>query len=518
MMFRSFTALIVAVAALAAAFVFIAPSQVRAQGDTYVDLSVEVDATGSSSWWFTARNHGTATAYGVVLDVEFADQAYYTTLAGDRVFSSEFQQKSGSTCSGHIPGATCLSGVFPVGVLEPGEEKSFYIRTKLAPGLPCCPNSGDDWVVPARAEVKGTFPEEEERFRGDNTVTEWIYADSNSAFSDSRAYRAVYEMEATVDDLLPEPGDTVKFKFYVTRGVQQPIFDAKLRLKLDDGMGTPTATPPTGSTFATAPGLTRTWDWDFDIEVVGSTDAVRGKSLEVSTTLDDPLPAGVAVSDLCLTAELTARPDNISVHVRPVYTSAESCFREDPVVLFEEGGVILFSLHPCVGVTAYPCSNADNVGMWVVGEVRDDYSGPTATRMAGIARDKAVLDPARVFVQVKDPQGRRIDTYSASVNSGTAPSWHTARVAHANIGNSPVEGVQIAYTRREFTAEQRANYNRLDRTVAVAGLDGAAAPGLVKLRYPTSGNAEFTPNPSHTRTKSVRGLLSWWGSSGFSSR
>ncbi len=468
---------------MAAAFAFSASAQ--AQYETYVDLSVEI--TAAQSLHFTARNHGTATAYGVTMDIELADQAIAVTLAGEEVRSVEFEQKSGTTCSGNIPGTTCINGTFPIGTLAPGEEKSFYITTKLAPGLPCCSNPINDyWMVPSRAVVKNTITGEEERFKGDNTDTKWIRANGHDSVYNASHVFANYWLEASVDNLLPEAGDTVKFSFEAERfgGINASVFGAKVRLKLDEGMGTPTATPAT-ETFAAATGLTRTWDWDFDLE-----HPLASRTLEVSTTLDDPLPVGVAVSDLCLTAELTAeRPNNISQ--RP--TSAEICLREDPVVLLQEGDAILFNMYPCVSVTAYPCTSSDTL------EVRGTDDG--AARAAGIARDEAILDPDSVFIQVKDPEARLIDTQSTSVNSGTAPSWQTAREPDARSGNRTVGGVGISYTRREFDSTQIANYSNLARTMAVTALDGGAAPGLVKVRYPGSGNVfyDLTTTGSHER-------------------
>ena len=472
---------LLALAALAAAFAF-APRDAHAQDLSYVDLSIKI--TVGTTFSFTARNHGTAIAYGVTVDIELADQ---NNLSPDR---PQFKQNSGTTCSVNIPTATatstCFSGVWTVGTLKPGEETSFGFHPDLARGLPCCPDINDEWTVPARAVIKNTVPEEEERFKADNTAVGWIVTKPLGNANKEAVGR--YWLEASVDDLLPDPGDTVKFsfEFNTVSGLTQ-LAEVKARLKLDDGMGTPTAstsTLPSGTTFDAAPGLTRTWDWNI------GRPTTRGLELEVSTTLDDPLPANVARSDLCLTAELTARPNNIGTVDRVTYTTAEICLREDPTVLLEEGQATLFSIHPCVGVTAYPCSSDDTIEVLAIGD--------SAARAAGIARDESLLDPDRVFVQVKDPEGRRIDTYSASVNSGTAPSWHTARQAHTNI-DSAVDGVDVRYTRGAFTTEQKANYNRLDRTVAVAGLAGATAPGVVKIRYPTSGNAEFEPNPSATR-------------------
>ena len=220
-----------------------------AQGETYIDLSVEI-AVGNQ-YTFTARNHGTAVAYGVTLDVELADQAIAVDHLGNEVLSAGFQRKSGTTCSGNIPGTTCINGVFPVGTLQPGESKSFAITPKLAPGLPCCTNPIDDyWTVPAWAVIKNTAPGEEERFKGDNTDTAWIYVNGENSASNSRAAEARYWLEASADNLLPEAGDTVRFTFKLEAsavvGGSEFLRDVKLRLKLDDGLGTqrPPHCPP----------------------------------------------------------------------------------------------------------------------------------------------------------------------------------------------------------------------------------------------------------------------------------
>ena len=287
-------------AALEAAFAVSAPAE--AQSDTYVDLSVEITVTGLAHI-FTVRNTGTAIAYGVTVDIELADQVASRA-------DTPFKQKNGTTCSGNIPGTTCVSGVWTVGALEPGEEAEIAIRPLLASGLPCCSALNDEWTVPARAVIRNTVPEEEERFKGDNTDVGWIVTTQSSSVNNREAVGR-YWLEASVDDLLPDAGDTIKFNFKVSKVSGSELDDAKVRLKLDNGMGTPTATPPSGTTFAAATGPTRTWDWK-----LGST----GNVLEVSTTLDNPLPSGVDRSDLCLTAELSARPgDNLGIVGRDSY-------------------------------------------------------------------------------------------------------------------------------------------------------------------------------------------------------
>ena len=477
---HSYIALSVAVAVLAAAFAFSAPAE--AQSDTYVDLSVEI--TVGTGFSFTARNNGTAIAYGVTVDIELADQQERTLV------SSVVRRKSGTTCSGSIPGTTCQSIVWTVGTLEPGEEANIGLSPRLASGLPCCSALNDEWTVPARAEISNTVPGEEERFKGDNTDVGWIVTTQSSGVNNREAVGR-YWLEASVDDLLPDPGDTVTFSFeWNSITSLNSMFDTKVRLKLDDGMGTPTAstsTLPAGTTFDAAQGLARTWDWNI------GTPTTRPLRLEVSTTLDDPLPAGVLRSDLCLTAELSARPINLGVDDR--YTSAEICLTEDPDVLLQEGEATLFSIHPCVGVTTYPCSSDDTIEMRVV--------GGSAARAAGIDRDEAVLHPESVFVHVKDPEGRRIDTHSDSVNSGTAPSWHTLRPAHRNLQGGGVGGVDVRYSLLAFASGERENYidNSLDLSASVAGLGTSTAPGLVNIRYSSSfPSAEIKLNPSGSAT------------------
>ena len=410
-------AVLLLLTALAAVFAFSAPAQ--AQDDSYVDLSVEVVSDYSHS--FTARNHGTATAYDVTMDIELADQAIALTLAGEERRSVEFEQKSGTSCSGNIPGTTCINGTFPVGTLAPGEEKSFYIIPKLAPGLPCCPIVTTNWTVPAWAVVKSGVPEEDEHFKADNSAVSWISVDGRDDPGSNGAARSTYWLEASVDDLLPEAGDTVKFTFRPLTGFsgREHITGAIVRLKLDNGMGTPTATPPTDTTFAAATGLTRTWDWD-----IGE---LQHFPMEVSTTLDNPLPAGVAVSDLCLTAELTARPDNRGFSDRAAYTTAEFCLREDPVTLLQNGETDLFTIYPCVGVTTYLCSSSDTVEMVV--------NGDQAARAAGINRDEALFDLDNVAVKVNDLEGRVVSGGNlswVSTDAGLPTSIDNSRLSSAD--------------------------------------------------------------------------------------
>ena len=480
------------IAVLAAAFAFSAPTQ--AQDETYVDLAIDFEST--VGWEITATNQGSADAYGVTVYIEAADQV----LVGmnERVFDLSDSTTCKRIKSSKIETATCASGVWNVGHLAAGESEVFGFAASLVSTLTQVTTNIERYPVLAYAEFQDTtIPAEPEFLKQNNSDSAWLATakDRTAGGADPQGARGEYWLEASVDGLQPQAGDTVKFSFkaamtYATGRRDTSLRGVKLRIELSPGMGTPTATPPSGTTFAAAQGLTRTWDWD-----IGTFQSNTPLDLVVSTTLDNPLPAGVARSDLCLTAELTAeRPDNISQREN----SAEICFREDPVVLLQEGEAILWNMYPCVAVTAYPCSSDDTLEMRV--------AGGSAARAVGIGRDEAVLLPEKVFIQVKDPEGRLIDTQSHSVNSGTAPSWQTAREPDHRSGERTVGGVEISYTRKEFDSTQIANYSNLARTMAVTALDGGTAPGLVKVRFPGSGSAFYDLTTTGTVTKPTFGL------------
>ncbi len=402
--------LVTLVAALFLATTTATQSTVNAQVDTYVNLSVEVEIGDtdpdadrvSSAWIITARNNGTAVAYGVEVDLEFA---FRTSTTG----TPDIKWTDRETCSENIPGVTssttCRHGVWSVGRLGAGDEAV----VQGARGLPegCC--------YPARAVIKNTFPVEEERLKSDNASVEWMEVSGTRLGGASRSF-AEYWLEASVDDLVPDPGDTLTFTFKAERDsrLHHSNRTAKVRLKLNDGMGTPTARLISESDFTeTEPrtlsdsvalvphaDLSRTWDWDFDLQ-----HPIYSRTLEVSITLDNPLPAGVARSNLCLTAEMTAAgPKNSSTRS----TSAKTCFRESDTLL-QTGKTQLFTLFPCVGVSTYPCSSSDTVEMVV--------NGGEAAR-DGIGYKDGILRPRSVFVQIKDPEGR--------VATGSGRSWSSA--------------------------------------------------------------------------------------------
>ena len=405
--FGSFIAFVVAIAAPAVAvFAFSAPLQ--AQDETYVDLSIEVVAR--TEWKFIARNQGTATAYGVEVDIEIADQIIDAEVGGP------FERNSGTKCSVDIKVATnnsdCISGVWTVGTLEAGEKREFGIGPKLATLMGF--NSTDHLSVPARAVIKNAVPGEENRFKDDNIAVGWIWVNQLGG-GNAEAAVGHYWLEARVDDLLPEAGDTVIFTFRPISESEATKFtnNAKVRLKLSNGMSIETTPSPPGTTTFT--GMGRTWEWN-----VGN---IAVPALEVPITLANPLPDGVTPSDLCLSANLTAHPDDST----PGDNSAKICFKEDPVTLLQTGETHLFTIYPCVGVSTYPCSTTDTIEIVA--------NGGESARAAGVARDDAIMDPGNVIVQVKDHDGRVVtgsDLSWGSAESGLSTSIDNSRLSSAD--------------------------------------------------------------------------------------
>ena len=102
----------------------------------------------------------------------------------------------------------------------------------------------------------------------------------------------------------------------------------------------------------------------------------------------------------------------------------------------------------------------------------------------------------------RTPQVVIEDYGSHSVNGGGAASWQTGRDEYSGTSNigQLVEGVEIGYTRAGFNAGI-AGWSNFVRTVTVSGLNGAAAPGRVKVRFNSrTGSTFYDPNPTHRRT------------------
>ena len=264
---------------------------------------------------------------------------------------------------------------------------------------------------------------------------------------------------------------------------------------------------PSQGTLTKTDGRSAVWDVGDLIHKLGN--PVSPGTLEIQAKLTTDSLEVIPLEERCFSAwvsDMTPPPD-------PDYVlgSLKECLGDDPPVLFEEGTLGVMTAFPCLGVLTHPCLDEDgdgtsDAGVVVAAAAAFDNPG---VRAHGVGRvdvgatstdPQVILRPENgVIIQVKDPQGRIFDTQSHSLTSGTTPSWQTAREPDHQSGDREVGGVTITYTRKEFN-DQIADWSSLVRGVSVAGLNGSAAPGRVRVRTPRSGSVFLDPNPTAERS------------------
>ena len=240
-----------------------------------------------------------------------------------------------------------------------------------------------------------------------------------------------------VSDLRPDAtGDAVDFTL-TARNMQGPsakdgsfdlIGDISINVELSAGLEF------TGDGFGVSGSRSATWRAD-PVDKGGDppSDVIpQFQSIVIKTQLTSDSLEAIPLEERCITAWV----EDSKPPPSPGYAlgSLIQCLGDDPLVLFESGGVELLSVYPCVGVTpiAYPCrddnsdSTVDN-GLEMV--VRVNPVQVPEIRSFGIGRidegdvagdpggHRAILRPQSVLVQVKDDIGRN--------SSGSGVSWVT---------------------------------------------------------------------------------------------
>ena len=454
-------------------------------------------------WLLTATNHGVEDAFGVTVQVELPDQVI---VSHRRQLVSTFANVSINDDPG--PGYDPATGIWRVGRLNGGSSKHYVIVTKLADGV--VESDSDTLSVPGRAVISNAFPVEPPSLRHNNTSVGWTSATPLEAVGGARTGRIT--LEAFLDNPLPQDSDTINLTLTVSQryprgfvhGRDEKAYGLRTRIKLSPGLGTPTASPPTGTTFAIDQG--RIWDWHMES---------HGPSGVTQIELSVPVTSGSEVAGNCITAELTVeRP-----YDDPSDNTVRVCFQEYPPTLFQTGETDLFTVYPCVGVDTYPCTSSDTVEVVAVGGSETVNFGGSAAVSAGIGNSGAIMQPERTFIQVKDPQGRIVDDTTNSVNSGGAVSWRTGRDAF----NAELYGVIFTLSLSEFN-DELSDWDNVVHAMSVRGLSDAdavdqvcdagdpsppCAPGRMKIRNHPSrggwsvnlgGSVFFDPNPTETKS------------------
>ena len=346
-----------------------------------IDLSVDVDATGyqhmndMGGWRIRATNHGSDTAFDVIVRVELSEE-------------QELDGYEGWEVIGNDP----ITLLWRVGKLEGGSSVVWSLGARLAPGVEPLGAFPAVLAVPARGVISNSFPVEPEYLLYNNADEGWLAA--NPEWSRGRASigRTVFP-EMTLDNPTPQDGDTVVLGVKVAIGCPNLSlcrgYGFRVRVQLPPGLGSPTSELKTGadpSTFTPVSGQAGQWDWVTEYVAVSS----------ISMSLSVPVVDSAALRGECVTAELTVeRPAD-----DPSDNLARVCFQEDPRVLFTTGETDLFTLYPCVGVSDYPCTGEDTLEVVV--------RGGSAAKNAGIARIDPIMRPDDVVIQITDPGGEQL--------------------------------------------------------------------------------------------------------------
>ena len=499
----------VCLAACMAAFSFGVASAQEESDDSLIDLTVYFGGyslLGSKLEYFLeAKNRGNADAVGVRVEVFLQNQKispgnFGGPGAAGTSYSSIKSKGNGDT-----------EGTWEIGTLRAGETKTLVMSV----GLDNKRDSNADSMFGRSTATISSDTGEAAALLHDNEATAFgIYRkDGKTNVSHGVMLDNSAAVMVSVDDQNPRPGASVNFTLVVvnlnayipSQLKDNSIVDVEVPIRLAPGLEFASGwTPaPSQGTFMKANSRSGTWD-------VGDIVAARSeaKTMQVEAELTTDSLASIPLEERCFSAwvsDMTPPPDPGFV-----LGSLTECLGDDPPVLLEEGTLGVMTAFPCVGVLTYPCVDKDRNGVSDAGVVvaAAAEADNLTVRGHGVGRvdvgatstnQQVILRPENgVIIQVKDPQGRIFDTQSNSLTSGTTPSWQTAREPNSQSGNYEVGGVTITWTRKNFN-DQIADWSSYVRGVSVAGLNGSAAPGRVRVRPPRTGSIFLDPNPTAER-------------------
>ena len=498
----------VCLAASVAAFSFGAVSAQEESDESFINLSVNLNEYSLAiisdlDYTLEAKNRGNADATGVRVEVFLQNQ---------KIIPGTFRSHAAAGTSYSIKrnGEGDTEVTWEIGTLRAGESKTLLLAVELDntrdPSADSMFGRTTATISSATGEATALLHDNKvtglafHRLTGDSNRRAGILRDSDAA------------VMVSVDDQYPEAGDSVNFNLAVLNlnipdsafGLDNGILDVEVPVSLDPGLAFASGWTPTPSkgTFTKTNSRSGTWEVE-DIR------ASQGQTLKVETRLTADSLASIPLEKRCFSAwvsDMTPPPD-------PNYIlgSLTECLGDDPPVLLEEGTLGAMTAFPCIGVLTYPCVDEDGNGVSDAGVVvaAPAEADNLTVRGHGVGRvdvgatstdPQVILRPENgIIIQVKDPQGRIFDTQSHSLTSGTTPSWQTAREPNSQSGNREVGGVTITWTRKNFN-DQIADWSSYVRGVSVAGLNGSAAPGRVRVRPPRTGSVFLDPNPTAQRS------------------
>ena len=472
----------------------------------YVDVGLTLEvpeddaSAGAHKVHVIVVNHGTRTAYDVVVDVNVE------TLKPTGQTGSQTQ----SFFSLDLRGGT-EAPVGHISVGETGDGKSTFRwtiprlhglqREVVIPVVDHATNENEGKVHKISGTVTTTSFQSDIHKENDDFEV-WTYA-QNTRNTEFIQVGVNYSVSVSVDNPFPARGDTVNFTITAGRShthpddvdpepdVPPPI-DLKVDIETTEGLtvGTPSRYYTTNSsgvqTTVSSP------DWAYSMGRLDIGTGVAGQREVIAHSMTLPVTVGsgtdAVVNEQCLTATLTGNPppgtgpldDEIADNV------AKLCLG-DPVEPFASGQVDAFTIYPCVGVTDAPCDNSNDIR---VRAVYGDTPLPSGTAVFW-------LDPQKA--RIYDP----ITSDSVSVNDGNTVSWQTADGAGGtgSTYSGVTSGVELFYSRTPYKG--RTGWAGLTLGIAARDVTGNDPPGKVSLRFPEDGFALRTaksPNFQDLRT------------------
>ena len=451
-------AALLVLAAVAAAFLFLETAWAQDGGeDGYVDLVMLYEyGTGADSHKviYSVQNNGTATATGVT--VSFLLENLETAL--DIPSITDKMTEDG----------TNQSFTWEVGTLPPGgAPQNLTFSTVRHSGVTTI---GEVGVINATAS---SFSPEPDTLLANNVRKVYTYFASASG-STLHMRGNTLALLLSVDDLNPAPGGDVDLDL-TARNVQGAagstsinlIADAEVKVELSQGLQFKDGwTPP--AAFVKSGSQSATWSpSDTDTRSLTTTIPATQKIEDIEIQLTSDTLADIPLKERCITARVT---DSIPPPT-PGYIlgSLTRCLGDDPLVLFEENQLDLFTLE----VTAQ--NDLELVA-------RANLIQQMQIRSRGIGRGSdnfmpvVILSPERTIIQVKDSPSTR---GSVTDNSVTSMTWQT-KGGDVDRGVEVRENIDDILPRSQQNNASTVWTNAKDKLTAT-GVDGGSKPGTVRI-------------------------------------
>ena len=327
-------------------------------------------------------------------------------------------------------------------------------------------------------------------------------------------------VKLSVDNRHPAPSDEITFRLTaINASVPLPLdiiryqdsfqTDVRVEIELSPGLQLIPGSPPQASGSTTFNEPTMTWS----VGTIGSL-----PELTIPVTVTNATLEQIPLAERCLTARITnVVPKSEREQKGREDDQVTVCLGADPPIVINQGEIILWWLHDCVGTarTQPPCRGADGLKLFARAErdiqfradPQEGINLPAVQRVDVVDGDKTFtyLDPESVIVQIPDPRGRMYDSRTHSLTDGNTVSWQTA----SEDSEQAHPGLRVWYSRTGFN-NNIGDWSNVVRTVSVSGLDGAAIPGRVRVRHDSRSTSTFydPAPPSYTHMRAPFNLAS----------